>query len=114
MGLGFGGAAQAGELFTPGIEAGASTSGVVCRALNVGKTPREIKMEIFDGTGASTNDTTTEVRPGLALALVDSTAAGSGLGRYCVITFKGGKKLVRGSLYVLDADGTAHGTVQAE
>ena len=106
--------AEAAELFTPGIEAGASSLGVTCLVRNVGKKPAEITLEIFAFNGNSAaGPSTMNLDPGAAAFLDDGGAAGS-TSRYCVISGKFGKKSVRGSMYVRDADGNSIGTVQAE
>lgn len=106
---------DAAELSTPGIEAGNSTEGVTCLARNVSKKATDITLEIFNFFGSSVaGPKTGTVAPGTAAFLPHPGAAGTNTSVYCVISGKFGKKSVRGSMYVLDADGTSIGTVQAE
>lgn len=97
-------------LVTPAIEGGSGSSGVTCTAVNVGGKVKQVRVEIFDDTGTAVAETFGPLDPGAAFTLDHSVAGGPA--RYCVISFKGGRRSVRGALYV--RDDSSVGTVTAQ
>jgi hypothetical protein len=107
-----GGEARAATLYTPSIEGGSASSGVTCTAVNVSTRTRNIGIEIKDDAGSSNAaQALVPVDPGKGLAIDDTTAGGPA--RYCVITVQGGKKTVRGAIYVREG-GNSVGSLAAQ
>jgi hypothetical protein len=104
--------ADAAVLFTPYINAG-SGQDLICSAVNVGKKPLEIAVELFAAGGF----------PDSPLASASSTAApGSSpsalltgpTATFCRITVKGPKNKVRGQIRVRESGGGTVAIVPAQ
>jgi hypothetical protein len=110
--------AQATELVTPHLPyfdfiSGSENVRKSCMAMNATSAARQITVEIFApglATPSAANSLTVSPGNGIGAHLSGINATGF---HYCRITFPGGKKSVRGVLYV-ELEGVPTGTVQAE